>query len=168
MKRDEETDTDGDRDLQLEGHRVEDETRRPVAASRTMMSPLMTTMPIASGQVTWPTTLNARNELMPSPAAKANGRPRDETEEDRHEPGGECGDSTDLTEVEDIAQHVGLARQDDRVQDHDVDHRDERHQSATHLGTEGGASGGDLEVAVETVHHSTLSSIAVHFPPSTR
>ena len=48
--------------------------RRPVAASSTMMRPLMTTRPIASGQVTWPTTDTARNELMPRPAAKANGR----------------------------------------------------------------------------------------------
>jgi len=48
--------------------------RRPVAASSTMMSPLMTTRPIASCQVRICTTLTARNELMPRPAAKANGR----------------------------------------------------------------------------------------------
>jgi hypothetical protein len=33
----------------------------------------MTTRPIASGQVSEPTTVVARNELMPSPAANANG-----------------------------------------------------------------------------------------------
>ena len=33
----------------------------------------MTTRPIASGQVIVPTTVVARNELMPSPAANANG-----------------------------------------------------------------------------------------------
>ena len=33
----------------------------------------MTTRPIASGQVSVPTTVVARNELIPSPAAKANG-----------------------------------------------------------------------------------------------
>src|SRR5690554_1048240 len=48
--------------------------RRLVADSSTMMRPLITTRPIASGQVTWPTTLTARNELMPRPAANANGR----------------------------------------------------------------------------------------------
>jgi hypothetical protein len=48
--------------------------RRLVADSSTMMRPLMTTRPIASGQLTCPTTLTARNELIPSPAAKANGR----------------------------------------------------------------------------------------------
>ena len=47
--------------------------RRPVAASTTMMMPLMTTRPIASGQVSEPTTVVARNELMPRPAANANG-----------------------------------------------------------------------------------------------
>ena len=47
--------------------------RSPDAASATMMRPLMTTSPIASGQVTVPTTEEARNELIPSPAAKANG-----------------------------------------------------------------------------------------------
>ncbi len=41
--------------------------RSPVTASSTMMSPLMTTRPIASGQVTPPTIPTARNELMPSP-----------------------------------------------------------------------------------------------------
>ena len=47
--------------------------RSPVAARSTMMRPLMTTRPIASGQVSEPTTVVARNELMPSPAANANG-----------------------------------------------------------------------------------------------
>ncbi len=47
--------------------------RSPVAARTTMMSPLMTTSPMASGQVSDPTTVVARNELMPRPAANANG-----------------------------------------------------------------------------------------------
>ena len=47
--------------------------RRPVAARITMSTPLITTSAIASGQVTWPTTVNARNALMPRPAANANG-----------------------------------------------------------------------------------------------
>jgi hypothetical protein len=47
--------------------------RRPVAARVTMMSPLMTTRPIASGQVSEPTRVVATNELRPSPAANANG-----------------------------------------------------------------------------------------------
>jgi hypothetical protein len=49
-------------------------TRRPVDARSTMMRPLMTTRPIASGHVTCPTTLTARNELMPRPAAMPKGR----------------------------------------------------------------------------------------------
>ena len=47
--------------------------RRPEAASATMIRPLITTRPIASGQVRVPTTDEARNELMPRPAANANG-----------------------------------------------------------------------------------------------
>ena len=47
--------------------------RRPDTARATMMSPSITTRPIASGQVSVPTTEVARNELMPRPAAKANG-----------------------------------------------------------------------------------------------
>ena len=50
--------------------------RRPLTASATMIRPLMTTRPIASGQVSEPTTELARNELMPSPAANANGAGR--------------------------------------------------------------------------------------------
>ncbi len=38
-----------------------------------MIRPLITTRPIASGQVSVPTTEVAKNELMPSPAANANG-----------------------------------------------------------------------------------------------
>jgi hypothetical protein len=38
-----------------------------------MISPSMTTSPMASGQVSKPTTVVARKELMPSPAANANG-----------------------------------------------------------------------------------------------
>ena len=48
--------------------------RRPVAASSTINRPLMTTIAIASGQVTSWTTENAMKALMPSPAANANGR----------------------------------------------------------------------------------------------
>jgi hypothetical protein len=38
-----------------------------------MMSPLMTTRPIASAQVSEPTNVVATNEFRPSPAANANG-----------------------------------------------------------------------------------------------
>ena len=48
--------------------------RMPVAPRTTMMTPLMTVSPIASGQVTSPTTETARKEFMPRPAARAKGR----------------------------------------------------------------------------------------------
>ncbi len=49
-------------------------SRSFVADRTTMIRPLITTRPIASAQVTWPTTLTARKELMPRPAARPNGR----------------------------------------------------------------------------------------------
>ena len=47
--------------------------RRPVAARVTMISPLMTTSPIASGHVSEPIRVVATNEFRPSPAANAKG-----------------------------------------------------------------------------------------------
>ncbi|WP_460785091.1 hypothetical protein [Microbacterium tumbae] len=47
--------------------------RSPVAASSTMMTPLIMTSAIASAQDTWPTTENATKALIPRPAAKPNG-----------------------------------------------------------------------------------------------
>ena len=49
----------------------------------------MTTRPMASGQVTSWITATARKELMPSPAAKPNGRLRDQAERDGHDAGRE-------------------------------------------------------------------------------
>jgi hypothetical protein len=72
-EQDEGADPRSDRELDCIGTASKINVRRPVAASTTMMMPLITTRPIASGQVTEPTTVVARNELMPSPAAKANG-----------------------------------------------------------------------------------------------
>jgi len=57
----------------LHRHGVETIRRRPVTASSTMINPSMTTKPIASDQLSEPTTVVARKELMPSPAANANG-----------------------------------------------------------------------------------------------
>lgn len=60
--------------LSCAGTAVKIIVRMPVSARITMITPLMTTSPIASGQVTCLTTLTARNELMPSPAAMPKGR----------------------------------------------------------------------------------------------
>lgn len=47
--------------------------RAPVMPKRTIRMPLMTTRPMASGQVTSWMTETARKELMPRPAARPNG-----------------------------------------------------------------------------------------------
>ena len=48
--------------------------RAPVTPKSTIRMPLMTTRPMASGHVTSLITETARKELMPSPAARPNGR----------------------------------------------------------------------------------------------
>ena len=83
--------------------------RRPVAARTTMMRPLMTTRPIASGQVSEPTTVVARNELMPSPAANANGSRAIEAEQDGHDARGQRRRRGDLREVQPVAVDIGRA-----------------------------------------------------------
>ncbi len=60
--------------LSCAGTAVKIIVRMPVSARITITTPLMTTRPIASAQVTWCTTLTARNELIPRPAAMPNGR----------------------------------------------------------------------------------------------
>ena len=48
--------------------------RKPVSTSTTMITPSMTTRPIASGQVIWGAIVKATNALSPSPAARASGK----------------------------------------------------------------------------------------------
>lgn len=48
--------------------------RNPVRASSTMITPLTTTSPIASGQLTCGAMVTATSVLMPSPVAMANGK----------------------------------------------------------------------------------------------
>ncbi len=80
--------------------------RRPVAASSTMMRPLMTTRPIASGQVTWPTTLNGEERVDAEAGGERERQPGDEAEEDRHDAGGERGGRGDGREAELVAVDV--------------------------------------------------------------
>ena len=47
--------------------------RNPVSTSTRMMTPSMTTRPMASAQVIWLATENATNALRPSPVASASG-----------------------------------------------------------------------------------------------
>ena len=73
------------------------------------MRPLMTTRPMASGQVTWPTTETARNELMPRPAAKAKGRRVTRPNSTVMTPGGQRRDGGDLRERQTVARDIRAA-----------------------------------------------------------
>ena len=139
--------------------------RRPVAARITMMMPLMTTRPIASGQVSEPTTVVARNELMPRPAANANGSRANQAEQDRHDACGKRCRGGDLREVQAVSVDVLRVRQDDRVQHDDVGHRDERDDAAADLGCERRSTRRQLEEAVEAARACLLLASAVMSRP---
>ena len=130
--------------------------RRPVAASVTMMSPLMTTSPIASGQVSEPTKVVATKVLRPSPAANANGSR--ETTPNRMVMTPAASDVTAETCSNSslCAGDVLDAGQDDRVQHDDVCHRDERDYAAAKFVGDRGPSCRDLEEPIEAIHSSTL------------
>ena len=130
--------------------------RRPLIARATMIRPLMTTSPIASGQVSEPTTELARNELMPSPAANANGSRAMTPNRIVMTPA--ASDVTAETWVKPswLPVDVGGTGQDDRVQHDDVGHRDERDDPAAQLGGDGRTACGYLEEPIEACHGSTL------------
>jgi hypothetical protein len=71
--------------------------------------------------------------------------------DDRHDRGHQRGGGGELDGVEGVPVHVLGAAQDDRVEDEDVGHREERGETAADLTGEGGAPFGDLEEPVEGV-----------------
>ena len=126
--------------------------RSPVAARITMMRPLMTTSPIASGQVSEPTRVVATNELMPRPAANANGSRAMRPNRIVMTPAVSDVVGRDLVELQLGSGDIVAARQDDRVQHDDVGHRDERDQAAANLGGDRRPPRRDLEEAIEAIH----------------
>jgi len=66
----------------------------------------------------------------------------DETEQQRHHTGGECGCASNRSRVrcsttDEVARNVLVEGEDDRVQDDDVDHRHEDNETATELSSDG-------------------------------
>ena len=120
----------------------------------------MTTRPIASGQVSAPTRVVARNELMPSPAAKANGIRAMTPNRIVITPAASDVVADTWSNSSSAAGDVVGARQDDRVEHDDVGHRDERDDTAANLGADRRPPRRDLEEAVEAIHASTLRVIA--------
>ena len=135
--------------------------RSPVTARSTMIRPLMTTRPIASGQVSEPTTVVARKELMPSPAANAKGSRAMRPNRIVMTPAASDVMAETCCEVQRVAFDIRRARQDDRVQHDDVGHRDESDHAAAQLGGDRRLARRDLEEPIQAIHSSTLSSMRV-------
>ena len=115
--------------------------RNPVRPRITMITPLTTTRPIASGQ----RDLRGDRHRDQGVDAQAGGhRERevgDEAEDDRHDARDQRGHRGDLRHRERHAEHVALRRrargieaaEDQRVEDHDVGHRHEGDEPTAHL-----------------------------------
>ena len=94
--------------------------------------------------------------------ASASGKFADDAHEDRQDAGDQRGDDRDGGEpragrgaaAEVLAVRVGDAGEDDRVEDDDVGHRQERDDAATHLLDDGRVTFADLEVGVESEGHA--------------
>ena len=164
MKKDEQSDARGDRELELHGHRVEDQPAQPGHRQSMMITPLITTRPIASGQLRVPTTVVARNELMPRPAAKANGNRANTPNRIVITPA-----ANDV--VADTCAKFSLGRtrrggrQDDRVQHDDVGHRDEGDQAAPNLGPTVEPRAEISKEPIEQIHARNLR-VAGTIPPA--
>ena len=78
-------------------------TRRLVAERITMMTPLMSTRPIASDQVRSPTTRCGEERVDAEAGREGERQLGDEPEQDRHHAGGEGRDGGDLGESERVA-----------------------------------------------------------------
>src|SRR5690606_26345348 len=73
------------------------------------------------------------------------------SEQNGHDRRGQGGDGAHRVKVQGVAVHVWCARQDDRVQDHDVGHRHECDHAAADLSGDIRAACADLEVPVDGV-----------------
>ena len=110
--------------------------RAPVTPNRTIRMPLITTRPMASAQVTSWITETARNELMPRPAARPNGRLAMRPKRMVMTPAVRPVTAPTCAAESQPPGHVGggvvraEAAQDQGVQDDDVRHGEEGDQAA--------------------------------------
>ena len=126
--------------------------RKPVSTSTRMISPSITTRPIASAHVIWLAIENATNALSPSPVASASGKFATTPIRIVSTPATSAVAAAIAAKsppAEEVAVHVGAAQQDDRVEHDDVGHREERDDPAADLTGDGRAALGDLEEPVE-------------------
>ncbi len=114
-----------------------------------MTRPSMTTTPMAAGHDIWAASWNATTPLRPEPGGEGERVAADDAHEDGHHRRHQGGGAGHLGEVEAGAVDVGRAAQDDRVEDHDVGHREEGGQAAPELGLDRRTPLADTEVAVD-------------------
>ena len=131
--------------------------RNPVRPRITMITPLTTTRPIASGQVTCGAIVTATRVLMPRPVAIANGklatRPKTivMTPATSAVTAATCGTESVMPSTSRFADGLdGIeAAEDQRVEDHDVGHRHEGDEPTAHLAGDGGPALVQAEVALQ-------------------
>ena len=86
----------------------------------------------------------------PQSRGEREGHLGDEAEQDGDDTGSEAGGCADLRTVEGEVLDVGDATEDQRVEDHDVGHRDEGDEPSSQFPRDRGAAFGDLEEAIES------------------
>ena len=125
--------------------------RRPVSTRIAMSTPSITTRPIASAQVICGAISYATSAFTPSPAASASGnRPTTPIRiVIRPATSAVAAANAGIGELSAVA--VDGTAEDQRVQHHDVRHREEGRQATAYLAAHRRAAGGDLEEPVETV-----------------
>ena len=119
--------------------------------------PSSTTRPIASAQVIWVAIEKATKALRPRPVGERQRVVGDDAHQDGHDAGhqrraggdGRAGSSRRPAAAEEVAVGVGREAEDQRVEHHDVGHREEGDDAAADLPPDGRAALGDLEEAVE-------------------
>lgn len=148
-ERDEQADRDRDRELQLHRDSVEDELSQPRGGQQHDDDAVDHHEGHRLGPRHLVDDAEGEERVDAEPGRERERQPGDEAEEDRHDAGGQRRGGPHGGEGELVAGDVGLARQDDRIQDDDVRHRHEGDQSAADLTADRGASSGDLEEAVE-------------------
>ncbi len=154
--------------------------RNPVSTSTRITMPSSTTRPIASAQVDW-VAIDDRDEgVEPEPGRQREREVGDGAHQDRQEAGDQGGAGGDDRQVrtglpsEEVPLGVGDEPQDQRVEDHDVGHRQERDDAAADLAAHRRATLGDLEETVESADsgpgadRGTGLGVLAHGPQSGR
>ena len=125
--------------------------RRPVSTSTAMITPSITTRPMASAQVIRGAISYATSALTPSPAASASGNRPTTPIRIVITPATSAVAAASAANGKLPLVAVDGAAEDQRVEHHDVRHREEGRETAPDLPADRRAARGDLEEPVEAV-----------------